>query len=518
MALMGTFIKKSIAITAKVKELKPLKPAQKQKKVLLKLLKKASKTEFGREYNFAKIAGLKSLKNSKAIYEDFRKLVPIHDYNTIYNKWWWRARKGEKNVTWPGKVKYFALSSGTSEASSKAIPVTKSMIKAIQKASVAQIIALGHFRQLPKETFEKGYLLLGGSTHLNLVDDHFEGDLSGITVGKIPFWFEKFFKPGREISREQNWERKLKEITEKASEWDVAFVAGVPAWIQILFERIIQHYRVKDIHEIWPNLVAFGWGGVSIEPYRESFRKLLRPEKPFYFLETYLASEGFIAYQAKPNAHLQLILSNGIFYEFIPFNSNNFDDDGNLRPKTEVLMISEVKENVEYALLLTTCAGAWRYLIGDTVKFLNKKNVEIVITGRTKHFLSLCGEHLSVENMNQAIKLLAEQEKVAIKEFTVIGKSEGGLFTHEWYIGCDEAHYDQNLSLKLDEILIKLNDDYATERKHALKFVNVRILPNRTFLTWLKIGGKEGGQSKFPRVLKGAKAKDWEGFIAASGL
>lgn len=514
MALLGTIIKKSIEISAKVRELKPAKPQKEQRKVLMKLLKKASKTDFGKQYNFEKIVGLKSFKKSKSVYKDFQETVPIHEYNTMYNNWWIKARNGKKNVTWPGEVKYFALSSGTSGAASKAIPVTKAMIKAIQKASIAQIIALGHFRQLPKETFEKGYLLLGGSTRLNQIDDHFEGDLSGITVGKMPFWFERFFKPGRQISQEKNWEKKLQEITLKAPDWDVAFVAGVPAWVQILFERIIKYHGVDSIHDIWPNLVAFGWGGVSIEPYRESFVQLLDSEKPFYYLETYLASEGFIAYQAKPNGHLQMVLNNGIFYEFVPFNSQNFDDEGNLKPEPEILIIGDVKENQDYALVLSTCAGAWRYLIGDTIRFVNKKNAEIVITGRTKHFLSLCGEHLSVENMNQAIRMLAMQEDICIKEYVVIGRSEAPFFRHDWYIGCDQAIDEVLLANKLDESLRLLNDDYATEREHALKFINVKILPNAVFIAWLKRNGKEGGQSKFPRVLRGVQAADWEQFVS----
>jgi hypothetical protein len=360
MALLGSIIKRSIALTANLKKLRIIKPAKHQRKVLFKLLKKARKTAFGKYYNFEKIAGINTLKKEKAIYADFKAEVPIHDYNKMYNEWWVKARNGEKNITWPGTVKYFALSSGTSESASKAIPVTKAMIKAIHRASIAQIVTLGHFRNLPKETFEKGYLLLGGSTRLNQIDDHFEGDLSGITVGKMPFWFEKFFKPGKAISQEKSWENKLQQITLNAASWDVAFVAGVPAWIQILFERIIAHYKVENIHQIWPNLVAFGWGGVSIDPYREGFAKLLDTNKPFYYLETYLASEGFVAYQSRPNGHLQMVLNNGIFYEFVPFTDTNFDEEGNLRANPETWMISEVEEQTEYALLMSTCAGAWR--------------------------------------------------------------------------------------------------------------------------------------------------------------
>ncbi len=513
MALLGSVIKKIIVISANVKNLRALKPYKFQRKALVKLLKKAQQTAFGTHYSFEEIRSFRRFRNKEKVYEMFKNNVPIHDYNKIYTDWWQKARAGELNVTWPGKVKYFALSSGTSEAASKAIPVTKAMIKSIHKASIAQIIALGNFSQLPGDTFEKGYLLLGGSTRLNSSNDHFEGDLSGITVGKMPFWFEKFFKPGKKISQEKNWEKKLSQITDKAKEWDVAFVAGVPAWIQILFERIIAKYKVDNIHEIWPNLVAFGWGGVSMDPYKEGFEKLLAPNKPFFYLETYLASEGFIAYQSRPDKGLQMILNNGIFYEFVPFTDQNFDADGNIKDNPTSLMIHEVVENVEYALLISTCSGAWRYLIGDIIKFTDKKNVEIVITGRTKHFISLCGEHLSVDNMNSAIVKVSKELNLTIKEFTVIGKKYPPLFAHHWYVGCDQEVNEIELAKHIDQKIRQLNDDYDTERDHALKNVFVKVLPSETFINWMKKNGKEGGQHKFPRVLKGRMAEDWEKFV-----
>jgi hypothetical protein len=513
MTILGGIIKKSITITSKIKSIRQIKPSKWQIKTLFKLLKKAKKTSFGKEYFFSEMLSITSLINKKQLYENFKTNVPIHDYNKMYNEWWHKTRAGQSNITWPGKVKYFALSSGTSEAASKTIPVTKEMIKAIHKASINQIISLGRFQELPSDTFEKGYLMLGGSTKLNQVDDHWEGDLSGITVGKMPFWFERFFKPGKAISQEKDWSNKLKTITDRANEWDIAFVAGVPAWIQILFEQIIEKHKVKNIHEIWPNLVAFGWGGVSIEPYKEGFNKLLDPKKPFIFLETYLASEGFFAYQSTPHGNLQMVLNNGIFYEFILFNSQNFDSDGNLKANAEAIMISDVEINTEYALLVSTCSGAWRYLIGDTIKFLNKKNAEIVISGRTKHFLSLCGEHLSVENMNKAITEVSAELGLTIKEFTLIGKKHNSLFAHQWYLGCNQQINELELANNIDQKLKVINDDYAVERNHALQKINCSVLPTNVFIDWMKTKGKEGGQHKFPRVLKGQIADDWESFV-----
>ena len=264
---------------------------------------------------------------------------------------------------------------------------------------------------------------------------------------------------------------------------------------------------------MWPNLTSFVHGGVAFEPYKKGFEKLLG--KPLTYIDTYLASEGFIAYQTRPETKaMKLVANNGIYYEFIPFNDKNFDADGNITSNPEALTISEVKENVDYAILLTTCAGAWRYLIGDTIRFTDLKLTEIIITGRTKHFLSLCGEHLSVENMNDAISRVSEELNIGIREFTVAGKPHDGMFTHHWYIGCDDKLDTQLLKTKIDKVLIELNDDYATERKHALKELLIDVLPTQVFIDWQAQHNKLGGQNKFPRVLKGERLEDWERFIS----
>jgi hypothetical protein len=511
MKISGIAIKSGLKIANIVKSTR-IRSIQKQQEVVLRrLLKKASDTEFGSYYNFRKI--LKN-KSGKDLRQSFSKLVPVHNYESMYQNWWFKSREGKSNITWPGKIKYFALSSGTSDAASKAIPVTKAMIKSIHKTSINQIISLANFTEIPAESYSKGYLLFGGSTELNHCEDHFEGDLSGITSGKVPFWFETFYKPGKKISKEKNWETKLSKIVEQAPSWDISFVAGVPAWILLLFERIVKHYNVKDIHEIWPNLISFGWGGVSIEPYLESFKKILDPEKPFYFIETYLASEGFIAYQTHPNESLRLVTNGGIYFEFVEFNDDNFNNDGEMNPKAKVLSLSEIKENKDYALLLSTCSGAWRYLIGDTIKFNNANEGLIQITGRTKHFLSVCGEHLSVDNMNQAIKLLAKEKQIEINEFAVMSfKTEKG-FGHHWFIGTDAKDLDGNeIGNKIDEFLKILNDDYVVERAHALSTLKVSVLETVYFYDWMKENNKMGGQHKFPRVLKGQSKESWVKFL-----
>lgn len=510
MALLGGFLKSSIKLTSTIQKSRKIKPYKWQKKELEKLVNKARYTQFGEKYKFDDLLNSIVFDEKDQFYEVFKTTVPIHDYNKMYNDWWHKARNGEENVCWPGAIKYFALSSGTSESASKTIPVTKAMIKAIQKTSINQIVSLGNYKGLPSKLYEKNYLMLGGSTKLNDVDRHFEGDLSGITTGTIPFWFERFYKPGKLISQERNWEKKLAEITENAKNWDIGFIAGVPAWIQLLLERIIAQYNLKHIHEIWPNLSAFAWGGVSFEPYKKGFEKLLG--KPILYMETYLASEGFLAYQVRPEAGLQMVLNNGIFFEFIPFTEQNFDADGNLKENPETLMIHEVKENIDYALLITTCSGAWRYLIGDTIRFTSVERAEINITGRTKHFLSLCGEHLSVDNMNKALDLASEHFGICVKEFTVAGIKHPPLFAHHWYIGTDDEVDEVALGEYIDNKLKEINDDYVVERQHALKNVFCKVLPAHTFYDWMKSKGKQGGQHKFPRVIKGDLYDDWKNY------
>jgi hypothetical protein len=511
MAILGRFLNSGIKVGSRIQVLRKFNPVKLQKKTLGKLILKARLTEFGLKYNFDEVLNSILYDKSDTYYEVFKKTVPIYDYDKIYSEWWHKAREGQSNITWPGKIKHFALSSGTSGSASKAIPVSKEMIKAIQKTGVNQIISLGNFDQLPKDLFEKSYLMLGGSTLLNNVDSHLEGDLSGITTGNIPLWFERFYKPGKNIAMEKDWAKKLEEITENAPNWDIGFLAGVPAWIQILLEKIIAKYELNNIHEIWPNLSVFGWGGVSFEPYKKGFEKLL--SKPITYVETYLASEGFLAYQNRPNAGIQLVLNNGIYFEFIKFDESNFDTEGNLKPNPETINIKKVKEGVNYAILISTCSGAWRYLIGDTIKFTNLEKAEIVITGRTKHFLSLCGEHISVDNLNKAIDMASCHFGISIKEFTVLGIKHPPLFAHQWYIGCDDKINEDELISYIDASLKTLNDDYLVEREHALKNVFCKVLPTKTFIEYLKAQGKEGGQVKFPRVLKDEKSLEWESYL-----
>ncbi len=515
MAILGVLLKNGVKL-GKAIEQEQKSPFKLQRKQLKKLLREAQFTEIGRKYDFDQILELLSflsLADKKAFYDIFKKSVPIYSYNSIYKEFWHKCLEGQRDITWPGKVKYFALSSGTSEASTKHIPVTKQMMKAIKKTSLRQILALRDYN-LPSDVYTKGILMLGGSTHLHYNGTYFEGDLSGIGASNIPFWFQHFYKPGARISKYRDWNEKLEEITKMAPSWDIGFIVGVPAWIQILLEMIIERYQLRNIHEIWPNLSVYTHGGVSFEPYKKGFEKLLG--KPIQYIETYLASEGFIAFQENPESEgLKLILNNNIFYEFVPYNHLNFDSEGEILPNAQALMIHEIEEGKDYALLLTTCAGAWRYLIGDVIRFVNKKKSEIIITGRTKHFLSLCGEHLSVDNMNKAIELVSNELNITIKEFTVAGIPYQSMFAHKWWIGTDDKVEAGLLKERLDFYLKELNDDYRVERIAALKDVMVHVLPTEVFYHWMEKRGKIGSQNKFPRVIKNSTLESWENHLAS---
>src|SRR6478735_981125 len=390
-------------------------PRRQQIKVLKKMLRKARFTEFGQQYLFDEIL------LSKHPGKRFQELVPTFNYNKIYNAWWHKTLEGKPDVCWPGKIRYYALSSGTSESASKYIPITNDLLRGNKIVMIKQLLSLRSYENIPYSSNGKGWLTLAGSTDLQKGTSYFAGDLSGITVKKAPFWFQPFYKPGKKIARQKDWNKKLQEIVEKAPEWDIGFIVGVPAWIQMCMEMVIARYKLNNIHEMWPNLAFFVHGGVSFEPYKKGFEKLLG--KPINYIETYLASEGFIAYQDTQNAAaMRLVTDTHIFTEFVPFNDTNFDADGEMIENPEALMIHEVEEGKDYALLISTVAGTWRYLIGDTIRFTDKEKCQIIITGRTKHFLSLVGEHLSVDNMNRAVQMASEEMNVSIPEFTVTGE------------------------------------------------------------------------------------------------
>lgn len=478
-----------------------------QDQTLKKMMFKARNTVYGKQYHFEDL-----LIHHNPV-ESFRNSVPITNYELMH-PWWDREYNGEDNVTWPGTTTYFALSSGTTQGSSKYIPVTRDQLKAISRAVRRQLFAIAK-TDVPKDFFTKHYLLVGGSTDLNFDGQKYSGDLSGITTSNLPFWFDFFSRPTNEIKRERDWHQKMEIMVNEAPNWDISMVAGGPAWIKLLFEKIIERYNLNNIHEIWPHLSVFVWGAVALTPYKKQIDAMLG--KPIYYFENYLASEGFIASQNKLNTTgMSLVFRNNTYYEFVPFTEENFVD-GNILPNAKALDISEVEEGVEYAILITTSAGAWRYMIGDVVLFTNLEACEIKIIGRTRQFLSLCGEHLSVDNMNQGVERTSEELGFSIPEYSVRGmKFDDNNLGHRWFVAIPEGVEmpDKDLVRSiLDRQLCSLNDDYEIERKHVLKTMKIHLLPERDFLDFLDSKGKLGGQAKFPRVMAESVYEEWISFL-----
>ena len=499
MPILGSIIKSAIELRSKmpIENLKTQDAYKLQIRTLRKLLRHAQLTSFGEEYGFQDMLRQRNPLNM------FKERVPLFDYESMHRKWWHRTLNGEAYVSWPGQVKYFALSSGTSGASSKYIPVTRDMLRAIQKTSIKQLLSLSKY-DFPPEFYSKGILMLGGSTELQYNGTYYEGDLSGITTGNLPFWFQHFYKPGNRISKEKNWTTKLEEIVKKAPGWDIGVICGVPAWLQILLEKIIETYNLNTIHDMWPNLNIYVHGGVSFAPYQQGFEKLLA--RPLTYMETYLASEGFIAYQSRPNVNgMQLVMDNGIFFEFVPFNETNFDDDGNLKPTATVLNIREIEEDQDYGLLISTCTGAWRYLIGDTIMFTSLDPFRIRITGRTRSFINAFGEEIIVDNADKALAVSCEKTGASITDYTAapVYFGDSGSGAHEWAV--EFSIHPENLDYFVeifDNALKALNSDYEAKRYHnmILKEPVFHSMPEGTFFNWLKEKNKLGGQNKVPRL------------------
>ncbi len=504
MPLIGAVVKRAMQLKKTVS--KHRQPGiHYQKKALKRLLKKASNTEFGLHYDF------KSILKSKDIISAFQQNIPIHNYDKLHDEWWYRSLKKEHNICWPGEVKLFALSSGTTGSASKHIPITSDMLRSIRRAGVRMFYNTTQFN-LDTAFYEKDIMMFGGSTNLQEKEGVKAGDLSGINTSRLPMWVRRFYRPGTEISGLNDWNDRIEQIAKEAPNWDVGIVAGIPSWIQLMMERVIEYNNVDNIHDVWPNFQFYVSGGVAFKPYQKGFEKLLG--RSIEYMDSYLASEGFIAIQSRIGTNgMEMILDNGIFYEFIPFNDTNFNAAGEVIGQPQTLTVEDLEEGVDYALILTSCSGAWRYLLGDMIQVVNKELCEIVITGRTKHFLSICGEHLSIGNMNDGIRLVEEELNVNIREYTVSGiELSEGKFAHKWYIGCESYLPAAQIQAVLDAKLRELNDDYSTERD-AFLGMEVEIVTSNLFYDWFESKGKLGGQNKVPRVMKKELFEEWENFV-----
>ncbi|GAB3797414.1 GH3 auxin-responsive promoter family protein [Spirosoma humi] len=491
MAVIGELIKKAIDVYGFVTA-EP-DPAKMQRAVLQNLLTKARLTAFGKKYNFTE------LLNSTDIIAAFQQEVPIHDYDKLYTDWWHYLLEGHQNVTWPGGQRYFALSSGTT-STSKSIPVTDDMIDSIRKSGIQQVMSLKNF-DLPSDFFEKQIMMLGSSVNLIEKDDHQEGEISGISAANIPAWFRGYYKPGIEIASITDWDQKVHQIAKEAPNWDIGSLSGIPSWIEMMLKEVISYNKLQTIHDIWPNLQVYTSGGVAFEPYRKSLEALMA--RPLTYIDTYLTSEGYLATQKRPDtSSMALMLDNGIFFEFVPFLDENMDEEGRVKQDATVHSLEQAEENVDYVLLISTVSGTWRYMIGDTVMITDKKRAEIKITGRTKHFLNVVGEQLSVHQMNKAMQSMQKRFDVEIKEFVVAAIRKNGEYINKWFIGANKQVDNQEMAASLDTALRETNKNYNVARTKSLKGVEAEVVPVDHFYRWSEEHKKLGGQTKIPRVMK----------------
>jgi len=507
MSLLGAIIRKSAQIGVLAAK-NHLTPAEQQHFQLYNLLRKARQTAFGRYYGFEEAMFSTDMERA------FQRLVPATDYDEIYNRWWSQAHLCDTpDVCWPGEVPYYALSSGTSQAATKYIPVTEDMLKAMKRGSRRLFFDITKFG-LASGQFTKQMLMVGSCTAPCREGRHWSGDLSGIIGLKRPLWMERYYRPGRHITDLREWSERIELIAEEAPQWDIGFAVSNPMWMQLILERIIEKNNLRNIHELWPNFSVLVHGGVFFEPYRPTLEQLFG--RPMQYVDSYMASEGFFSYQNRPDTRsMRLLTDGGIFFEFVPFNDDNFDENGDLRStQPRSLTLHEVEEGENYALLLSTCAGAWRYLLGDTVQFTDVARAEIRLTGRTKQYLSTCGEHLSIDNLNEAVRLADLELHAGVREYTVTGLRDGAYWAHQWYVSCENESVRADAFAKaVDAALCRLNEDYEVERRYALREVRVQMLPNEVFLGWLSERGKLNGQAKIPRVLKGAQRTDFENHL-----
>ncbi|WP_111709672.1 GH3 auxin-responsive promoter family protein [Lutibacter citreus] len=467
-------------------------PIDVQNELLFKLLYKAKNTEIGKNYQFKNIE----------TYEDFTKNVPIQQYESI-EPLIERTRKGEQNVFWPTQIKWFAKSSGTTNAKSKFIPVSDEALEDCHFKAGKDMLCLYLDNNEEAQLFTGKGLRLGGSSAVYEDNDTYFGDLSAIIIENMPFWADFSSAPKQETALMGEWETKIQAIVEETINEDITSLVGVPSWMLVLLNKVLEETGKENILEVWPNLEVYFHGGVNFNPYREHFKKLI-PKQDFKYYETYNASEGFFAIQDINNStEMLLMLDYGIFYEFIPMDI--YDGEN-----SETISLQEVELDINYALVITTNGGLWRYLIGDTVKFTSLDPYRIKITGRTKHFINVFGEELIIENAEEALKQACLKTDAEILEYTAApifmdANKSGG---HEWMIEFDKQPNNINYFTELlDNALKSINSDYEAKRYNnmALKMPKINIAKEGLFYDWLRLQGKLGGQHKVPRLSNSRK-------------
>ena len=461
-------------------------PAETQQGILFSQLFHAENTVYGQKYGFSSVSS----------YEDFKSKVPIVTYED-FEPFIERARQGEKDVFWPGQIRNFAKSSGTTNAKSKYIPITQESLEECHFKAGKDLVSIYANNHPDNQLFSNKNLRLGGSSQLSEEFNTKVGDLSAILIDNLPFWVEITTTPSRKVSLMSEWESKLKAIVAEVRNADVGSITGVPSWMMVLLQKVLEETGAQSVSQIWPNIEAFFHGGISFTPYRDQYRNVIGKDINYY--EIYNASEGFFGIQdLSGSCELLLMLDYGIFYEFIPmdeFHSSN----------PRVLSLEQVEKNKNYAVVITTNGGLWRYLIGDTVIFTSTDPYRIKISGRTKHYINAFGEELMIDNVETALAKACEQSGAMVSDYTgapiFMQQNESGA--HEWIF--EFSKEPENIDLftdVFDQHLKALNSDYEAKRYNdmTLKRPVVHAAHPKLFYRWMENRGKLGGQNKVPRL------------------
>lgn len=459
-----------------------------QAKVLKRLIADAAQTEWGRKYDYSTIKS----------YEDFKSRVPVQTYEDI-KPYVERLRKGEKNLIWPSEIRWFAKSSGTTNDKSKFIPVSKEGLQDIHYQGGKDAVAL-YFRMNPDSRFFSGKgLILGGSHAPNLNSNHsLVGDLSAILIQNIHPLFNYIRVPSKEIALMSEWESKIEKIAQSTVNVNVTNLSGVPSWFLVLIKRVLEITGKQTLEEVWPNLEVFFHGGVSFAPYREQYKQIIQSPK-MHYVETYNASEGYFGTQNDlSDPSMLLMIDYGIFYEFIPM-----EELDNENPKT--VCLADVELNKNYAVVISSSCGLWRYMIGDTVRFTSKHPHKFVITGRTKHFINAFGEELIIDNAEKGLAKACAATGAQVNEYSAapVFMDERAKCRHQWLIEFAQMPDSvEKFATVLDESLKEINSDYEAKRYKdiALQPLEVIVARKNLFHDWLKEKGKLGGQHKVPRL------------------
>ncbi|MBD0833013.1 GH3 auxin-responsive promoter family protein [Aestuariibaculum sediminum] len=462
-------------------------PNEVQNELLFSLLHFAKDTEIGKQYDFA------SIKN----YKTFSERIPIQNYDA------WqdiieRSMKGEGNLFWPTPIKWYAKSSGTTRSKSKFIPVSEESLEECHYAASKDLLCMYFNNNEDSQLFTGKSLRLGGSKQLYKENGTVFGDLSAILIDNMPFWAEFSSTPSNKVSLMSDWEHKMQAIVDETRYENVTSLAGVPSWMLVLLNNVLETTGKSNLHEVWPNLEVYFHGGVSFTPYVDQYKNIL-PKKDFKYYEIYNASEGFFAIQDQNDSdELLLMLDYGIFYEFIPMDVYD-------TPGEHAIPLSQVELFKNYAVIITTNAGLWRYKVGDTVRFTSLSPYRVKISGRTKHHINVFGEELIIENAENALKQVCKYTETEIVDFTAApifmkGKEKGA---HEWLIEFKRAPKNLNEFNELfDEALKSLNSDYEAKRFNniTLNKPKINVARENLFYDWLKQNNKLGGQHKVPRL------------------